>query len=357
MFSGDRNLLDAHSAVSERMRLYVSEEDSMTIIVAGAGTRESVSLASNISVILPGGENKATSFSNMVQEGEKVLKEGAVDCITAQDPFFIGLAALRARGKRKIPLQIQLHTDPFSRAYLFEKPRRLVEYVLMRHILKRASCVRVVSKRLKENVSKLTHAPVSTLPILVEAPPQDTYPRPDVFPEGKVILTVSRLAPEKRLHLVIDALAKVPDATLVIAGEGPEKERLEARARNRGVFERVRFIGWQDELAPLYAHADVFVQMSAYEGFGMALLEAALSECPIVATNAGIAGGELKDGIHFTATSPSALSLRAALSNHLQKPEEGKRRAREARDVALALTSTQDEYIAAYKKTLLLCRA
>lgn len=357
MFSGDKNLLDKTSAVSERIRLYVSENETMTVIVAGVGERETFELSPQISVCFPGGATKKEAFFALVHEGERVMAESAVDYITAQDPFFIGLAALRARGKRAIPLQIQLHTDPFNPAYLFENPRRIIEYGLMRHILKRASCVRVVSKHLYEKVSRLTKAPVSVLPIALSAPRAETPPRPDVFPEREVILTVSRLAPEKRLHLVIDALVQVPDTTLVIAGDGPEKGRLEARARNRGVFERVRFIGWQDDTAPLYAHADVFVHASAYEGFGMALLESALHECPIIATKAGIAGAELAEGTHLTLVKPSASSLAEALRNHFQNPERGRRLAKEAREVALTLALTPREYASLYKKTLLLCRS
>jgi phosphatidylinositol alpha-1,6-mannosyltransferase len=100
-----------------------------------------------------------------------------------------------------------------------------------------------------------------------------------------VLLTVGRLASTERskghepIFAILPALrARFPDLVYVIAGDGDDRERLEARARELGLGqEAVRFLGYvpDDELPDLYRLADLFVMPSATEGFGIVYLEAA----------------------------------------------------------------------------------
>lgn len=116
--------------------------------------------------------------------------------------------------------------------------------------------------------------------------------------DGPVVVAVGRLSREKGHDLLVDACA-LPgrvsrDApTLLIAGDGPERDRLAARARRRGV--KLRLDGFQPSVAPYYAAADVFVLPSRTEGSPNVLLEAMAAGCAIVATRVGgvpeIAGG------------------------------------------------------------------
>jgi phosphatidylinositol alpha-1,6-mannosyltransferase len=102
---------------------------------------------------------------------------------------------------------------------------------------------------------------------------------------GPVLLTVGRLASTERskghepIFAVLPALrARFPDLVYVIAGDGDDRERLEARARELGLGQdAVRFLGYvpDEELPDLYRLADLFVMPSATEGFGIVYLEAA----------------------------------------------------------------------------------
>lgn len=99
-----------------------------------------------------------------------------------------------------------------------------------------------------------------------------------------VLLNVGNLSEQKNQQILITAMADIPDAILVIAGDGPLSEELHHAARVVG--ERVRLLGRVpiDEIADVYSMADVFVFPSRYEGRPLALLEAATAGLPILAT-------------------------------------------------------------------------
>jgi glycosyltransferase involved in cell wall biosynthesis len=103
--------------------------------------------------------------------------------------------------------------------------------------------------------------------------------------EKKYILSLSRLAPKKRVGLIIEAFAKAKlgDAVLVIGGAGPEAEHLQAIARDTGLGDRIRFIGRvpDQHLHPLKRGAGAFVSMDIGD-YDISPLEALLLETPII---------------------------------------------------------------------------
>ena len=108
--------------------------------------------------------------------------------------------------------------------------------------------------------------------------------------DGPTVVAVGRLSREKGHDVLVDACAFLrrvsrEEPTLLIAGDGPERTRLAARARQRGV--KLRLDGFQTSIAPYYAAADVFVLPSRSEGSPNVLLEAMAAGCPIVATRVG----------------------------------------------------------------------
>ena len=73
-----------------------------------------------------------------------------------------------------------------------------------------------------------------------------------------LVVALGRLHENKAFDVLIKAMARVPDAYLWLAGDGPEREKLEALALTEGIKPRTRFLGWQEDVAPLLAAADVF---------------------------------------------------------------------------------------------------
>lgn len=104
-------------------------------------------------------------------------------------------------------------------------------------------------------------------------------------PERKLLLTVSRLAPEKNVGFIADVLRNFPDACLAIVGDGPARGELERRFQGLDA----RFIGYLkgEQLASAYASADAFVYASETETMGNVVLEAMACGCPVVAPHAG----------------------------------------------------------------------
>jgi teichuronic acid biosynthesis glycosyltransferase TuaC len=90
------------------------------------------------------------------------------------------------------------------------------------------------------------------------------------------LLSVGHLIPRKGHDLVVEALARLPGYDLLIAGQGPEEQRLRALAQKAGVEARVRFLGRvaHDQLREVYSAADLLVLASSREGWANVLLEA-----------------------------------------------------------------------------------
>ena len=110
-------------------------------------------------------------------------------------------------------------------------------------------------------------------------------------PDDVVIGSVARLSREKGLDVLLAALAQLIErgapVRLVLAGDGPERARLERLARKLGIASRVDFRGEvpHDQVPAVLAELDVFALPSRAEGFGVAALEAAAMELPVVASN------------------------------------------------------------------------
>jgi glycosyltransferase involved in cell wall biosynthesis len=147
-----------------------------------------------------------------------------------------------------------------------------------------------------------------------EAPPLDARPR---------LATHARLVPWKRIDWLIDVLASVDGAGLVVVGDGPERERLAAHARALGVASRVCFAGRcrRAEGLALVAACDLFVLPSAYEGFPHAVLEAMSLGVPVVATAVGGTVEIVTDGVNGRLV-PAAdrQALREAIATTLAAP-------------------------------------
>jgi glycosyltransferase involved in cell wall biosynthesis len=142
----------------------------------------------------------------------------------------------------------------------------------------------------------------------------------------RMLLFVSRLAREKNVELLIEALTRssVP-AKLVIAGDGPQRAALEELAGRLGVAERVAFLGQMDRerLADLYASADAFVFPSVTETQGLVLAEALAAGALVLAADApqnrevlGPAGRVVK---------PDADAFAEAMNAVPEQPDRGER--------------------------------
>ena len=103
----------------------------------------------------------------------------------------------------------------------------------------------------------------------------------------RVIVTIGSLTTQKHHAVLIDALpgiAEQHDVVVVLVGEGPERDALSARASALGVTGRVWFRGYLEEASAILAVADLLVQPSLTESFGLAVIEAYRAGVPVVAS-------------------------------------------------------------------------
>jgi glycosyltransferase involved in cell wall biosynthesis len=104
--------------------------------------------------------------------------------------------------------------------------------------------------------------------------------------QGPVLLSVGHLIERKGHDIAIDALVSVPEATLIVIGEGEERQRLQQQAERLGLGQRVRFTGAIPnlQLARWYSAADALILASSREGWANVLLESMACGTPVVAS-------------------------------------------------------------------------
>jgi glycosyltransferase involved in cell wall biosynthesis len=111
-------------------------------------------------------------------------------------------------------------------------------------------------------------------------------------PQGRTVVEVARLAPVKGQRELIDAVAQIPDARLVLVGkdleqDGAYADALERRARELGIADRVELAGYRPDAAELMREARIVALPSTTEGLPVVLLEAMAQARPVVATPVG----------------------------------------------------------------------
>ncbi len=102
-----------------------------------------------------------------------------------------------------------------------------------------------------------------------------------------LVLTNARLNPQKGLDYLLEAVALVPEAIFIIAGEGPERPKLEKQVKNSNLGGRVIFLGFRRDIPDLLAGCDLFVLPSLFEGLPLSILEAMAAGKPVIATKIG----------------------------------------------------------------------
>ncbi len=132
-----------------------------------------------------------------------------------------------------------------------------------------------------------------------------------------VVAAVGRLVPVKGFDLLVQALPALrdalPDALVLVAGDGPERERLAARAERLGVLDHVRLLGSHTDVVDVLAAADVLAAPSRNEGMGRALVESMALGVPVVASTVGGIPAVVDDDVGRLVASDDAGALAAAL--------------------------------------------
>jgi glycosyltransferase involved in cell wall biosynthesis len=138
------------------------------------------------------------------------------------------------------------------------------------------------------------------MPNFVDATPAEAVARASLeTPEDATLLVaLGRLHENKAFDVLIEALAGLENHWLWLAGVGPLEARLREQAAAAGVLDRVRFLGWRDNVAALLAAADILVCPSRHEPLGNVVIEAWAHRVPVVACASQGPSQLIDDGVN-----------------------------------------------------------
>jgi glycosyltransferase involved in cell wall biosynthesis len=240
------------------------------------------------------------------------------------------------------------HNDDPFRAGAF----RYVERALARRTSKIIAITQALARFQVERVGlppekvEVIHYGLDELPAAWGANPPDDVPQ-----DAPLVLAVCRLEPQKGIDVAIRAVREIPNAHLVVLGEGPQRRELEQLADDR-----VHLLGRVPDVAAWLRRADVLVHPVRWEGFGLAMLEAMLASLPVVATRVSsipeiVVDGET--GLLVPPDDPPALAsaLMHVLEDARDYGERGRERAREKFSVARMTERTLAVYENALART------
>ncbi len=246
---------------------------------------------------------------------------------------------IAAAARPALPLVVSLHGSD-----VFVAERTPPARVAARRVFARAGAITACSEDLaRRGIALGANAErIEVVPYGVDAarfkPAADTRATiraaAQIAPEQPLIVAAGRLVRKKGFEYLIDAMASVPGARLVIAGAGDLGDELHARAAAAGVTARVDFLGdiTQGDVARWFAAADVIAIPSVrddsgnVDGLPNTLLEALASGTAVVATSAGGIGSVIRDGENgMLVAERDATALGSVLAHLLHDPE---RRAR-----------------------------
>ncbi len=197
-----------------------------------------------------------------------------------------GIAAWLASWAGGPPYVVTLHGTDVA---LLERSASL--RTLARRVLRSAAAVTAVSSYLAERAAEV--AGIDPARITVQPMPVEVGRFDRLSSGGGGVVTVGRLTAQKRVDVVLDALAWLAargrPLELTVVGDGPERAALEARAKDAGLEERVRFTGAvkPESIPEVIGDADVFAFAAEREGLGLALGEALMLGVPVAAAKSG----------------------------------------------------------------------
>jgi glycosyltransferase involved in cell wall biosynthesis len=260
----------------------------------------------------------------------RVLTLHRPDVVHAHDPHAVAMASLalsfgagspgpRLVASRRVDFHLQRHS--FSRwkyrqVELFLAASRAIRDILVQDGIPKARIVVVHDGIDVERASNLA-------PVDIHA---EFW-----FPKGApVVVNVGALVAHKGQRFLVEAMAavrrKVPDAQLVIFGEGDLREPLTRQIKDLGLEKHVVLAGFREDVLAVTKSADLFVMSSVTEGLGSAVLDAMAMGLPVVGTRAGGIPEAIEDGVTGTLVPPGEPdALAEAIVAMLEHPDASAR--------------------------------
>lgn len=279
------------------------------------------------------------------------LRRRRLTVIHTHSPFLMGTAGRYAARRLRLPLVFTHHTMyPEYVHYMPLVSERLSREVVARYTARycnRCTLVIAPSQTVKTWLTSLgVRTRIEVLPTagleferLDRLDPSWVRPRYGIPPDAPLIITVGRLAREKRFDVLLDAFARAArggPARLLVVGGGPQESGLRAAAARLGIGGQVAFAGSleHDRVLDCYAAADLFAFASPTETQGLVVVEAMAAGLPVVAVAAGGVAEVVADGRTGLLADPDPRALAAAIRRMLDDPGLRSRCAEAGREAA-----------------------
>jgi glycosyltransferase involved in cell wall biosynthesis len=267
----------------------------------------------------------------------------SMDITHVHHPFVSGSLAMRYCVPRNIPIVFTNHTryDLLTQVYLPFLPETVGEAALKAYLApfyRACDLVIIPSPSMRQVLEEHfgLDSPIEVIPNGLDLTPfhDDVQPIDRSvfgFSSDHVISTyVGRLSPEKNLSLLLRAFygaAMTYDyVRLLIVGDGPERENLEAQVKHMGIGAKVYFAGMVEykDIASFLASSDIFVNPSGAETFGLSTVEGMAAGLPVLGIDAPGTGDIIEDGITGLITSDdlavfTAKLVRLSIDHELRK--------------------------------------
>lgn len=265
--------------------------------------------------------------------GLKHFRQQDFDIVHTHTPYTVGFVGLRWAESNGIPLVSTYHTlyERYAH-YVPYFPKAYVRYKIAKHTnyyYNRASQVitpseaAFMSLRRQSVMGPITVIPTGN-PSVRRGNREQARKHIGVRDGEKALLYVGRMAREKNIILLLDAIAEAMrnhrDARLWMVGDGPDRRAAQAHARAIGIGDRVKCVGAipRDEVDTFYTAADLFVFASTTETQGLVIGEAMTHGLPSVVARGGGASDNVEDGETGLIVGSSVVDISEAVETLLQ---------------------------------------
>jgi glycosyltransferase involved in cell wall biosynthesis len=268
--------------------------------------------------------------SRLPGELTEILRRRGVDVLHSHE-FTMAVYGAAAAGRIGIPHVITMHGNQTMTAALRRR-------VALRWAFRSSQAVSAVSRDTHRHLAKtlgITEGAIVTIPNGIperRGDPASIRSELRLRSDEVLLLAVGSLQERKGHAVLLDALARLqPEARLVpwrlvIAGTGPEMQRLQDRATALGVADRVVLAGYRSDIPALQAAADIFVMPSLWEGLPLAILEAMFASNPVLATRTSGIPEAIDHGKEGLLVPPGDVEAHAAALSRLLLERELRKR-------------------------------
>lgn len=349
MISGDRSILRGkRSAFWYTLQEMRKHWDRIDIICPHAHCNSATGCRSSVEVRDGGGEVHFHPSPRglwyqpfwILKRGKALVAEHHHDVMTVHDypPFYNGMGARWLAKRTEIPFAVEIHhIVGYPRA---ASPSETIGRILSRFVLphhaRLAAKVRVVNASAQTLLTAWGVDPAKVQVVPSFYLDRDLLTKEIRPPVSYDVSFCGRLVPNKQLHILIEAIADIPEVRLLVIGDGPERKRCEQLARKLQMGERITFLGWlptAEDVIGAVLTARIFVMNSLSEGGPRSALEAMGMGMPVIATPVGIMPEVIEAGVNGLFTDGSKGDLRRKIMRLVGDDAERERLGGEARKI------------------------